>query len=199
MASGATWTGSCRRCGAPRTSTCTGASGGLVDSVIDITHNVPVPFQPYMGGGLRHPEHGRGCQQRAGRAADGPHRDRHGCVEPLASGGVTAAIRSHPVRRHAGRAEQHRAARERRRSSRPRWPTAATIAPAADGRVHLLPRGRPVRDERCPPCRRRERSGHSGVVRRTRSLGDPWQLTPSPRQASGPSPPSAPRRRSSSA
>jgi len=63
-------------------------AGGVVDSVIDITHNVVVPFQPYMGGGF-------GILNLAS-GADGVLDARPGvltagdlaCVEPWASGTI---------------------------------------------------------------------------------------------------------------
>ncbi len=62
-------------------------AGGLVDSVIDVTHNVVVPFQPYMGGGwgILNTAAGSDVDTRAavGTAAD------IGCVEPMATGSVS--------------------------------------------------------------------------------------------------------------
>jgi hypothetical protein len=66
---------------------------GAIDSVIDVSHNVVVPFLPYMGGGwgILNTSAGADVDTRAGvgSAAD------IGCVEPMATGAlaVEASIR----------------------------------------------------------------------------------------------------------
>ncbi len=64
-------------------------AGGLVDSVIDITHNVAVPFQPFMGAGYGI------LNTSTGAAADTRPTvltvNDIGCVAPFQNGGVTEA------------------------------------------------------------------------------------------------------------
>ena len=63
-------------------------AGGLVDSVIDVTHNVVVPFQTYMGGGWGILNTAAGSDGDRPRAAVGTAADI-GCVEPLATGTIS--------------------------------------------------------------------------------------------------------------
>jgi hypothetical protein len=62
-------------------------TGGVVDSVIDVSHNVTVPFQPYMGGGYGI------LNTSAGVAVDTRPTVLTvadiGCVEPFATGSVS--------------------------------------------------------------------------------------------------------------
>ena len=107
--------------------------GGLVDSVIDITHNVPVPFQPYMGGGFGILNTAARCRQRAGRAADGPDGDRHGMRRAV---GESAASPSQPFASRAPAAPvalSNTAQLGQVAFFKTSLAEAATIAPAADG------------------------------------------------------------------
>ena len=62
-------------------------TGGLIDSVIDVSHNVVVPFQPYMGGGFGILNTSAGAAVDT-RAAVGTVADI-GCVEPMVTGPVS--------------------------------------------------------------------------------------------------------------
>ncbi|MEO7987142.1 MAG: hypothetical protein ABI766_11455 [Gemmatimonadales bacterium] len=62
-------------------------TGGVIDSVIDVTHNVTVPFQPYMGGGF-------GILNTSAAVAVDTRPTvltmaDIGCVEPFATGSVS--------------------------------------------------------------------------------------------------------------
>jgi hypothetical protein len=61
-------------------------TAGLIDSVIDVSNNVVVPFQPYMGGGYGILNTSAGSAVD-GRAAVGTLADI-GCVEPMVTGPV---------------------------------------------------------------------------------------------------------------